>query len=155
MTEGQQRVRIKIDLHSAMGDPTDTRGDDIPPEPEMRMRLVRGDLAPSQYWHLVGYRRYLERDFQGAVDAANLALLHDDRQSESFFLKGVCLQLLGLIKAESAPGFPDHCPVGAHHLMMKAQWAFTQALELNPHDEEARTYLNALRVLMGTPTPNT
>lgn len=155
MTEGQTRARITIDLHTAMGDPRDTRGDDLPQDQETRDRLVRGDIGPGQYWHLVAYRRYLDRDFQGAVDAANLALLHEAHNAETHFLKGVCLQLLGLLKAETSPGFPETCSVGAYRLLLKAQWAFRQTLDLNPHDEEARTYLGALRVLLGQGSPDT
>lgn len=148
MSDSRFKPTIRVDLHTAMGDPLDARTDQIPDEDAILRMLEEGALPPVRAWHLLGYRRYLERDFRGAVVALHRAVLADDHHAESHFLKGICLQLMALDDAEKHPGFPAQVPTTAQGLLLKAEWAFRTVIELNPMDQEARTYLQGLEALL-------
>lgn len=148
MTDSRIRAPIRVDLHTAMGDPIGAHGAFFPTDAENRMRLARHEIGLADYWYLRGHRKYLERDFRSAVEALNISLLHDPTRPEAHFTKGVCLQLMGLSEAEAAGSFPETVTPRAHSILMKARWAFSIALELNPHDEEARTYMAGIEALV-------
>lgn len=148
MTDSQVRAPIKLDLRTAMGDPVGAHGAFFPTDAENRLRLARSEIGLSDYWYLRGHRKYLERDFRGAVEALNIALLHDPDRGEAHFTKGVCLQLAAIAEAEADGGFPDQVSPRAHSMLVKARWAFSIAHELNPHDEEARTYILGIEALL-------
>ena len=148
MTDSQTKPPLRLDLRTAMGDPTHTPRHAIPDEATLRTRLMAHEIRLGDYWFLRGYRHYLDRDFAGAVEALNVCLLHDPGRAEAHFHKGVALQLLGLGEAEGYPGFPAHVPARAHALLLKARWAFQVVLDINPADEEARTYLAGLEALL-------
>lgn len=139
---------ILVDLQTAMGDPfgADPRG--VPHEAETRQALLTGEIRPAQYWYLRGLRRFIARDFDGAIDAMNRALVQDGDFAEAHFLKGVANQLIAVISAKHLPGFPDQLPPSAHTRLLKARWSLNIALELNPQDEEARTYLQGIEALL-------
>jgi hypothetical protein len=148
MVDHRLRPPIVIDLHTAMGDPlgADPRG--VPRDTEARTLLTNGIIDAAQYWYLRGLRRYLARDFAGTADAMNLALLHNPRFSEAHFLKGVSQQLIAIQVAEKSPDFPERLPPRAHSLLLKARWSLLIAVDMNPEDEEARTYLQGIEALL-------
>ncbi len=148
MSDAQYKPTIRIDLRTAMGDPKRCRAEHLPDGDALRMMLQNRETDPVQAWHLHGYRRYLERDFQGAVHALEQALRIRPNHRESLFLKGVCLQLVGLGLAEANPKFPGTVPHNAYQMLSKAEWAFRIVLDLNPGDAEARTYLQGLEALL-------
>lgn len=148
MVDHRLRKPLLVDLHTSMGDPlgADPRG--VPRDAEARRLLFEGVIGPAQYWYLRGLRRYLARDFTGTTDAMNLALLHDPRFLEAHFLKGVAHQLNAISLAEKSPDFPQRIPARAHSLLLKARWSLSIVLDLNPDDEETRTYLNGIEALL-------
>lgn len=137
-----------MDLNVAMGDPVgaDRRG--APSAAEARARLAEREITAAHYWYLRGLRRYYARDFGGAADALNLALLQDPVLAEAHFLKGVCLQLAAIEAGKGHAGFPARLPARSHALLLKARWSLAIALDLNPQDEEARTYLGGIEALL-------
>lgn len=148
MTDSKVKPPLRLDLHTAMGDPEGASVEFLPPEATLRQRLVDHEITLGDYWYLRGYGHYLQRDFAAAVEAFNVGLLHEPGRAEAHFHKGIALQLLGLAEAEGYPGFPAHVPARAHSLLLKARWAFQVVLDINPADEEARTYLQGLEALL-------
>ncbi len=148
MVDNRLRPPIVVDLHTAMGDPlgADPRG--VPRDAEARRLLTQGVIGPAQYWYLRGLRRYLARDFTGTADAMNVALLHDPTFCEAHFLKGIAHQLTAIHIAEESPEFLEHLPPRAHSMLLKARWSLSIALDMNPEDEEARTYLQGIEALL-------
>lgn len=148
MSDSKIKPPMRLDLHTAMGDPAGASLEFLLPEPMLRNQLMAREITLGDYWHLRGFRHYMERDFASTVEAMNVALLHEPGRAESHFYKGIALQLLALKEAEGYPGFPAHVPARAHSLLLKARWAFQVVLDINPHDEEARTYLQGLEALL-------
>ena len=148
MTDSQVRTPIKLDLRVAMGDPVGVRKAYLPDDGDLRVRLAKRQVTLADYWYLRGFRKYLERDFASAVEALNISLLHEPGRAEAHFTKGVCLQLAALDEGMQITEAPERMPARAHSLLMKARWAFSIALELNPEDEEARTYLQGIEALL-------
>ncbi len=139
---------ILVDLQTAMGDPFGADPGGVPHDAEIRQGLIIGTIRAPHYWYLRGLRRYISRDFDGAIDAMNRALVQDGEFAEAHFLKGVCNQLVAVITAQRSPDFPDKIPLEAHARLLKARWSLSIALDLNPQDEEARTYLQGIESLL-------
>jgi hypothetical protein len=139
---------LRVDLHTAMGDPLGADRRAVPSAAIARAMLQHGEITAAEYWYLRALRRYLTRDFHGATDALNLVLLQEPALAEAHFLKGICLQLAALETAELSTDFPDAIPPHAHTLLLKARWSFAIVLDLNPGDEEARTYLAGIEALL-------